>query len=330
MSERTLYLCEKSVAVIVQPWLLNFKESKMNNSMRFIAIILLAIVANLSGCGGGGSTPSSGSGSSNGSDPFTITAVSSAAEHLALNVPMAAFWTVSAASLSGDYQMPATLMHSGTLPQGLTFNTTNGMIEGTPTAIYPSTDIHFFYRDANGKETNHIVINFTVLDNSFDLTGVTGNGISLSGKLRSPFMVSNGSNLVDRPPYLKRSSDGKTHTYYYWDVDGDGTTAGDLVTHDQLDQIFNGGTLGDNAMDMTAAAANTIILSNGLHVHLLSIPEFLGVITQSPITGWPAVSFWTTSQIGIGGTAGQHNTYYYGAYTLLADTTTAPVFFEVW
>ena len=291
----------------------------------------MILAANLSGCGGGGSS-ASGSGAGSGSAPFTLTAVSTTPQHLALNTPMAAFFTIASLGVNGDYQTPLTLMQTGTLPKGLSKGI-SGVISGTPTEVYPSADVSWYYRDANGKETNRITINFTVLDNVLDLTGVTGkDGTPLSGKLVFPFMVANGSNLVDQAPYLKRSSDGKTHTYYYWDANGDGTNAGDLVTHDLLDQIFNGGTLGDNAKDTNdISTTNTITLSNGLHIHLLTTAEFTGVVTQTSIAGWPVASFWTSSQFGNAvSVVGQHDTMYYIAFSLSQDTSTYPVFFEVW
>ena len=109
---------------------------------------------------------------------------------------------------------------------------------------------------------------------SYDLTGVTGNGVAVGGKLIYPVM-----------------SGG--HTYYYWDVSGDGTGAGvDYVYHDLLDQIFNGGTSGDSAYDTTDTTGNTVTLSNGMQIHLPTATELSALYTaKGTPSGWEVASY---------------------------------------
>jgi hypothetical protein len=109
---------------------------------------------------------------------------------------------------------------------------------------------------------------------SYDLTGVTANGATVDGKLILPVTVG-------------------SHTYYYWDASGDGTVAGvDYVDHDLLDQIFNGGTLGDSTKDTTDATGNIVTLSNGIQIHLLTQAELSALyIAKGTPGGWNVSSY---------------------------------------
>lgn len=67
---------------------------------------------------------------------------------------------------SGGY-MPYTYSYSGTLPDGLSFNSTTGVVSGTPKSVYPTSNIIFDVRDSAGDVTNAkttSTVAFTVAD----------------------------------------------------------------------------------------------------------------------------------------------------------------------
>lgn len=147
-----------------------------------------------------------------------------------------------------------------------------------------------------------------VLASSYNLTGVTANGVTLGGNLIAPVTVG-------------------SHTYYYWDASGDGTSGGvDNVTHDLLDQIFNGGT---DTTDTTST--NTVTLSNGVTIHLLTQAELVALYNaKGTPAGWSGLSYgvyWTATQAA----PGVHNymVLYTGLVSMLNDTSPFCVAFEV-
>ena len=118
----------------------------------------------------------------------------------------------------------------------------------------------------------------TTLPSSYNLAGVTANGIPVGGNLILPVAVG-------------------SHTYYYWDASGDGTSAGiDTVFHDQLDQIFNGGILADNTKDTTDTTGNIVTLSNGIRIHLLTQAELSALFTERGTpAGWAANNYYAAA-----------------------------------
>lgn len=153
---------------------------------------------------------------------------------------------------------------------------------------------------------------------SYNLTGVTANGVTLSGNLIAPVTVG-------------------SYTAYYWDVNGDGTSAGaDYVTHDQLDQIFNGGTLGDSAKDTTDATRNIVTLSNGVRIRLLTQAELSVLYTANGVpAGWArSAYYWSATQASIGSIVARsdfHNAVNLSnnGVLMVGDTATLYVAFEV-
>ena len=101
---------------------------------------------------------------------------------------------------------------------------------------------------------------------NFSLAGVTANGVTLGGNLIAPVTIG-------------------IHTYYFWDASVNG------VLHDALDQIFNGGALGDSTKDTTDTTGNIATLSNGLTIHLPTQAELLAIYAAQGIpTGWGSIS----------------------------------------
>ena len=199
---------------------------------------------------------------------------------------------------------PYTYSYTGTLPTGLSFSTSTGTVSGTPTAAYATTSLVFAVKDANNVVASTTsTVSFTVIAvaaapvSSYNLSGMTANGVTLGGNLIAPVTIT-----------AAQSIDGKAHTYYYWDVSGDGTSTGaDTVTHDLLDQIFNGGTLGDSTKDTTdTPITNTVTLSNGVTIHLPTNAELTALFTAKPPSimtaecgplGWGSIyhDFWSAT-----------------------------------
>ena len=93
---------------------------------------------------------------------FSATA-NSTAQSLQIGTPMPPFSPLTA---SGGY-MPYTYSYSGTLPDGLSFNSTTGVVSGTPKSVYPTSNIIFDVRDSAGDVTNAkttSTVAFTVAD----------------------------------------------------------------------------------------------------------------------------------------------------------------------
>ena len=100
-------------------------------------IAALFIVVLLVSCGGGGGTGAA--------VPISATATTTA-QSLTVGTAMAASFTPLTASGGAT---PYTYSYTGTLPTGLSFNTSTGAVTGTPTAIYGPADLVFSVQDAN-------------------------------------------------------------------------------------------------------------------------------------------------------------------------------------
>lgn len=82
------------------------------------------------------------------------------AQNLTVGTAMASF---SPLTPSGG-ATPYTYSHAGTLPAGLSLNTSTGVVTGTPTATYATANIVFSVQDANGVVANTTsTVSFTVV-----------------------------------------------------------------------------------------------------------------------------------------------------------------------
>ena len=89
--------------------------------------------------------------------------VNTTAQSLQIGTAMTPFSPLTA---SGGY-LPYTYSYSGTLPEGLFFNSTTGVVSGTPKSVYPTSSIIFDVRDSAGDVTNAkttSTVAFTVAD----------------------------------------------------------------------------------------------------------------------------------------------------------------------
>ncbi len=246
------------------------------------------------------------------------------AQNLTVGTAMSSFTPLTASGGSPPY----TYSYLGTLPVGLSFNSSTGAITGTPTAAYATANLIFSVSDAGAnvaKTTSTVSFSVTnVQASSINVNGVTANGIMLSGNFIYPVSVTAAQSL-----------DGKAHTYYYWDISGNGTNGGvDYVTHDVLDQLFNGGTFGSSTYDTTdTSSTSTVTLSNGLIIHLPTTAELVALnkARGGQISfghGWVDFGNWTS-------TRALNNYHYYvdmwsGYADWILDTKYGYVSFEVY
>ncbi len=108
-------------------------------------MIFLIAALTLTGCSGGGG--GSGGSSGNGSSSISVTATTTA-QSLTVGTAMISFSPLT--TPSGGASPYTYSVTSGTLPKGLTLNSSTGAVTGTPTAIYTTANVVFSVKDANG------------------------------------------------------------------------------------------------------------------------------------------------------------------------------------
>ena len=151
-----------------------------------LSTLLAATTLIVTACGGGGG----GSSPPPPPSPSNITAIANTtAQNLTVGTAMASF---SPLTPSGG-TTPYTYSYTGTLPAGLSFSASTGVVTGTPNAIYATANLVFSVRDAtNVVASTTSTVSFTVniisagtLDASFNLTGIalTDINTSLDGAL---------------------------------------------------------------------------------------------------------------------------------------------------
>jgi len=119
-------------------------------------VVALFICVLLTACGGGGggggsAAPSTGSGSTQNSGSVSISATANTtAQSLTVGTAMSSF---SPLTPSGG-ATPYVYSYAGTLPAGLSLDPNTGVVTGTPTAIYTTTNIAFSVQDAHGVVAN--------------------------------------------------------------------------------------------------------------------------------------------------------------------------------
>jgi hypothetical protein len=114
-------------------------------------VVLSLLVAACGGSGGGTSSslPSPVSSAVNGGVSITATATTTA-QSLTVGTAMASFSPLT----PGGGATPYTYSYGGTLPTGLSFDTSTGIVTGTPTATYPTANVVFSVQDAQGVVAN--------------------------------------------------------------------------------------------------------------------------------------------------------------------------------
>ena len=124
------------------------------NKFILFLFTMLAIVS----CGGG-SGGSSGGGNSGGNSTAISATADTTAQSLTVGTAMTNF---SPLTPSGGVT-PYTYSYAGTLPTGLNFNTSTGVVSGTPSAIYSTANIVFSVRDTNSVlASTSSTVSFTV------------------------------------------------------------------------------------------------------------------------------------------------------------------------
>ena len=133
------------------------KPAVFKASLASVVVLSLLVAA----CGGGGATSSSPSpvaSASNGSVSITATATTTA-QSLTVGTAMTSFTPLT----PGGGATPYTYSYGGTLPAGLSFDTSTGAVTGTPTATYTTANVVFSVQDAHGVVANTTsTVSFTV------------------------------------------------------------------------------------------------------------------------------------------------------------------------
>jgi len=124
------------------------------NLLKYTAIAIISLF--LAGCGGGG-------GGGGGSTDIAISATATTtAQNLTANTAMTSF---SPLTPSGG-ATPYTYSYTGTLPTGLSFDTSTGAVTGTPTVAYATANLVFSVRDAVNTYANTTsTVSFIVIVN---------------------------------------------------------------------------------------------------------------------------------------------------------------------
>ena len=124
---------------------------KLNNVYKMVVVLA---TLTLSACGGGGGS------SSPSTTPADISAIAdTTAQNLTVSVAMKSFEPLVASGGATPY----TYSYTGTLPDGLNFNYSSGVVSGTPTAIYATASLVFSVKDAsNVVASTTSTVNFTV------------------------------------------------------------------------------------------------------------------------------------------------------------------------
>lgn len=115
------------------------------NIVSFTRSWLLLILLMLAACGGGGGAGSTFPVSSK--LPAISATANTTAQNLISGTAMANFTPLTASGGTPPY----TYSYTGTLPAGLSYNTSTGVVTGTPTATYAAANIVFSVKDANGN-----------------------------------------------------------------------------------------------------------------------------------------------------------------------------------
>ena len=159
--------------------------------------------------------------------PPGLTAVAdTTAQNLTVGTAMPSFSPLTASGGTPPY----TYSYTGTLPAGLSYNASTGVVSGTPTAIYASADLVFTVHDAtNTVASTSSMVNFTVvaapvsagaLDVSFNLTGQVFTDINTSLDGIQAIAIQSDGKIVAAGSADSNSSTGLDFALVRYNLDG--------------------------------------------------------------------------------------------------------------
>ena len=120
------------------------------------------------------------------SPPVPISTINNTAQSLNINNAAASFQPIIATGGTAPYTY---FISSGTLPTGLTLNSSTGVVSGTPTALYGPNNITFSVKDANGQVSTinptvtvtYTISNLALVVNYLVVAGGGGGGADRGG-----------------------------------------------------------------------------------------------------------------------------------------------------
>jgi hypothetical protein len=124
-------------------------------------VAALFVVVLLVSCGGGG-------GASTGAAASITATATNTAQNLTVGTAMASFSPLTASGGATPY----TYSYTGTLPAGLSFNTSTGAVTGIPTATYATANLAFSVKDANNiVASTTSTVSFNVVSAGINVAG---------------------------------------------------------------------------------------------------------------------------------------------------------------
>ena len=158
----------------------------MKTKFSRIALALLVTVLLITACGG----------DSGGAGGLSLSATAdTTAQNLTVGTAMASFTPLTVSRGTPPY----IFSYAGTLPAGLSFDTSTGTVSGTPTATYATADVVFSVQDVNGVVANTTsTVRFTVGAASVNITAIattTAQNLTVGTAMASftPLTVSGGA-----------------------------------------------------------------------------------------------------------------------------------------